>query len=70
MEPTPDELVDRYPPTTAAARTLRRWAGDESRHIRCAVAGWEVWRVGKHDLLPSSAWLPERLRRSNRRLAA
>jgi Transcriptional regulator, AbiEi antitoxin len=48
----------------------RHWARDEARQLRYAAAGWDVRRVGKHDLLPSVTWLDDHLRRLARRLAA
>jgi hypothetical protein len=48
----------------------RHWAVDESRQLRYAAAGWDVRRVGKHDLLPSSLWLRDFLDALGRRAAA
>jgi hypothetical protein len=48
----------------------RHWERDESRQLRYASAGWDVRRVGKHDLMPSVAWLDDHLRRLWIRLAA
>jgi hypothetical protein len=48
----------------------RDWGRDESRQVRYRHAGWEVRRVGKHDLLPSSTWLDGHIRALARRLAA
>jgi hypothetical protein len=48
----------------------RDWAQDESRQVRYRQAGWDVRRVGKHDLMPSATWLDGHLRGLVRRLAA
>jgi hypothetical protein len=41
----------------------RHWHRDESRQVRYREAGWNVRRVGKHDLMPSVTWLDETLAR-------
>jgi predicted transcriptional regulator of viral defense system len=41
----------------------RHWERDEARQLAYAAAGWDVRRVGKHDLLPSTTWLDDHLRR-------
>jgi hypothetical protein len=48
----------------------RHWQRDETRQISYGRAGWDVRRVGKHDLMPSVTWLDDHLRRLARRLAA
>jgi hypothetical protein len=48
----------------------RDWERDESRQLRYATAGWNVRRVGKHDLLPSVRWLDDHLRLLGLRAAA
>ncbi len=48
----------------------RHWERDEPRQLRYAAVGWEVRRVGKHDLLPSVTWLDKTLARLRRRPAA
>jgi hypothetical protein len=41
----------------------RAWERDEPRQLRYAAAGWDVSRVGKHDLLPSATRLDDILAR-------
>jgi hypothetical protein len=48
----------------------RHWGRDEARQLRYRMAGWDVRRVGKPDLLASVAWLDEHLRGLGRRRAA
>jgi predicted transcriptional regulator of viral defense system len=39
----------------------RNWPRDEPRQVRFEIIGWQVHRVSKRDLLPSSTWLRDAL---------